>query len=65
MDEMGVGETDRVRAVLAASSGQLCSGIGTMVGYSVVEQIVAALARGESDLAVAREYGLDWKTVRA
>jgi uncharacterized protein (DUF433 family) len=36
-----------------------------MVGYSVVEQIVAALARGESDLAVAREYGLDWKTVRA
>jgi uncharacterized protein (DUF433 family) len=36
-----------------------------MVGETVVEQIVAALARGESVSAVARAYVLDRKTVRA
>jgi transposase len=36
-----------------------------MVGETVVEQIVQALARGESVSAVARAYGLDRKTVRA
>ena len=36
-----------------------------MVTETVVEQVVQALARGESVAAVARAYGLDRKTVRA
>lgn len=36
-----------------------------MVTETVVEQVVQALARGESVSAIARAYGLDRKTVRA
>jgi len=47
-----------------ASSGQPWRGAVVMVTETVVEQVVAALARGEAIVAVARAYGLDRKTVR-
>ncbi|CAN5904082.1 hypothetical protein BH11GEM1_BH11GEM1_27810 [soil metagenome] len=47
-----------------ASSGQPWPGAVVMVTETVVEQVVAALARGEALAAVARAYGLDRKTVR-
>ena len=47
-----------------ASSGQPWRGAVVMVTETVVEQVVAALARGEAIAAVARAYGLDRKTVR-
>ena len=47
-----------------ASSGQPWPGAVVMVTETVVEQVVAALARGEAVAAVARAYGLDRKTVR-
>jgi transposase len=65
MDELGSRAGGGGTAVPTACSGQLWPGTGTMVGETVVEQIVAALARGESVSAVARAYGLDRKTVRA
>ncbi len=65
MDELGMCERGRAAAVLATSSGELWPGTETMVGETVVEQIVAALARGEPVAAVARAYGIDRKTVRA
>lgn len=65
MDELGSSASGGVTAVPTACSGQLWPGTETMVGETVVEQIVAALARGESVSAVARAYGLDRKTVRA
>ena len=65
MDELGGSERGGVTAVPTACSGQLWPGTDGMVGETIVEQIVAALARGESVSAVARAYGLDRKTVRA
>jgi hypothetical protein len=50
---------------LGESSGQLWPETGTKLGETVVEQIVAALARGESVSAGARANGLDRKTVQA
>lgn len=48
----------------SASFGQPWPGGETMVTETVVEQVVQALARGESVSAIARAYGLDRKTVR-
>lgn len=64
MDELGMGEKGQVAAVPATSSGQLLPRTDAMVGELVVEQIVAALARGERVSAAARAYGID-RTVRA
>ena len=48
----------------AADSGEPRPGAVPMVAETVVEQVVQALARGESVTAVARAYQLDRKTVR-
>ena len=56
--------TDRV-LVQDASSAGIHSPEMLMVKEAVVEAVVAALARGDAVLVVARAYGLDPKTVRA
>ena len=48
-----------------ASSGQPWPGAVVMVTETVVEQVVAARARGEAVAAVARAYGLDRTTIRS
>lgn len=65
MDERVVGREDGGGAVWAPCSGQPWPGAAPVVTETVIEQIVQALARGESVSAVARAYGLDRKTVRA
>jgi transposase len=48
-----------------ASSRHSCLGAEPVVTETVVEQVVAAIARGETISGIARAYGLDRKTVRA
>ena len=48
-----------------ASSRVSCLGVAAVVTETVVEQVVAAIARGETLSGIARAYGLDRKTVRA
>ncbi len=65
MAGVGVGsraDSARVRGV-ASERPQL--GAGPMVPEAVVEEVVAALAHGASVSEVARDFGLDRKTVRA
>ena len=49
----------------AASSRHSGLGVVPVVSETVVEQVVAAIARGETLSGIARAYGLDRKTVRA
>lgn len=48
-----------------ASSGDSNRGVEPVVSETMVEQVVAAIGRGESLSGIARAYGLDRKTVRA
>lgn len=49
----------------AASSGHSCLGALPVVSETIVEQVIAAVGRGEPLSGIARAYGLDRKTVRA
>lgn len=48
-----------------ASSAHLSRGVEPVVSETIVEQVVAAIGRGESLSGIARAYGLDRKTVRS
>ena len=61
---LGVGEGDGLGG-LVASSEHSCLGVFPVVSETMVEQVIAAIGRGESLSGIARGYGLDRKTVRA
>lgn len=58
-------EPQRMEGDPLASSRHFSQGEAPVVSETIVEQVVAAIGRGESLSGIARAYGLDRKTVRA